>query len=327
MSTESKIRNEYMDFLKGIAILATVAGHLLSDIPAGDTLFNIIYSFHMPLLFFVSAYIEESSRRKYMGREKNMLSKRAIGLLVPYFSWSLLYTYMHNGTVLEMNFILWKDILLGNMYQGLWFLPVLFGLKILHYLYWKMCNMVVKPALWKNILMICLLESITAVLALIVKQTYLVNMLSYAIPYFFAVLIVDFDWVRKIIEEEWLLAFALLTYVLVFPFFSFYNTHWTTQVTRIGLSLCVIIVCWKLQGTWKESGFSKTICHFGKYSLAIYLMHGFFSDGKLYLNRLESGFIVALLAVAMSFVIAVICVAIAKLIETSAWWNKMLFGK
>lgn len=320
-------RNRYMDFLKGIAILATVAGHLLTDIPAGNTLFNVIYSFHMPLLFFVSAYIEEENRRKYIGKEKNMLSKRAIGLLMPYFSWSLLYTYMQRGIIFELDFQFWKDILLGNPYGGLWFLPVLFGLKILHYLYWKICNVLVKPALWKSILAVILLESITAILALIIKHTYLVNMLSYAIPYFFAVFLVDFDWVRRIIESEWLRAFALLIYILVFPLFSFYNTHWTTQVIRIGLSLCVIIVCWKLQGSWKESSFSKVLCLFGKYSLAVYLMHGCFTDGKLYLSRLNSGFIVALSAVAMSLVIAIICVAVAKLIETSSWWTRILFGK
>lgn len=92
--------------------MAMVVGHLLSDISVGDTLFNVMYSFHMTLLFFVSAYVEESSRGKYIGREKKMLSKRAIGLLIPYFSWSLLHAYMQNGIILEMNFIFVKDFFL-----------------------------------------------------------------------------------------------------------------------------------------------------------------------------------------------------------------------
>ena len=91
---KDRTRNVYMDFLKGIAILAMIIGHLVSNVPHGDVLFNIIYSFHMPLLFFISAYIEEDNRGNYVGREKLMLLKRTIGLLLPYFSWSILYAFL-----------------------------------------------------------------------------------------------------------------------------------------------------------------------------------------------------------------------------------------
>lgn len=324
---KNKTRNAYMDFLKGIAILAMVIGHLVSDVPQGDTLFNIIYSFHMPLLFFISAYIEEDNRGNYAGRERLMLLKRTIGLLLPYFSWSILYEFFQGGISFDMNIESWGTILWGYEGNGLWFLLVLFGLKVMHFFYWKICRVISKPALPKTVLVICLLECIVVLLALVLRQTFIVNMLSYAVPYFFAVLIVDFEWVRKIVESEWMAAGVILIYVAVFPFFSFNNTHWATQVIRIGLSLCVIVICWKLQEIWTLSGWNKAICYYGQYSLSIYLLHWFFIDGKAYLYGIDSAFAVLLLSVISAFIIALVCVVIAKLVECSSWWTKILFGK
>lgn len=83
-------RDSYIDFLKGIAMIMVVVGHSVSGVRRADVLFNFIYSFHMPLLFFCSAYIEELYRVKYAGNERNMLIKRIRGLLLPYLSWTVI---------------------------------------------------------------------------------------------------------------------------------------------------------------------------------------------------------------------------------------------
>ena len=48
-------RLDYMDAVKGIGILLVVMGHNLQGIPA---LTSWIYSFHMPLFFIVTGYLE-----------------------------------------------------------------------------------------------------------------------------------------------------------------------------------------------------------------------------------------------------------------------------
>ena len=137
-----------MDFLKGIAIIAVIVGHSLSGVRSMDLLFNVIYSFHMPLLFFISAYIEEQSRDKYAGKEGRMLIRRMNGLLLPYVSWSIIYAafgWLQNGVSADMisGGMLKAELtafglkLLGYKENGLWFFPVLFGLKIMHML-WKL---------------------------------------------------------------------------------------------------------------------------------------------------------------------------------------------
>lgn len=242
-------RNAYMDYLKGIAIVAVIVGHSLNNIvPQGNMLFNLVYSFHMPLLMFVSGYIEEQNREKYALKEWRMLTKRICRLLIPYVSWSVLYEII-SGQILEVNIKDFGLLLLGCKENGLWFFPVLFGLKVLHYLYWmikrKMGN---KSNCISDIFVCGLLETITVLLALLTKNQYIINMLSYAIPYLMAVIIVDNKVLQKVMISEWTVSSALLIYFLAFQIFSFYDTNWTTQAIRIGLSLCVIVICLKRQG-------------------------------------------------------------------------------
>ena len=318
-----------MDYLKGIAIVAMVVGHSLNTvIPQGNLLFNLVYSFHMPLLMFISAYIEEQYREKYAMKEWQMLIKRVCRLLIPYVSWNILYDVI-SGQIFNVNIKDFGLLLLGYKSGRLWFFPVLFGLKVLHFLYWiikrKMGN---KANCIADILVCGLLEAITVVLALLTKNQYIINMLSYAIPYFLAVIIVDNEVLRKVMISEWTVSFALLFYFLVFKRFSFYDTNWTTQVIRIGLSLCVIIVCYKFREKWNETKyFNKMLCIFGSNSLAIYVMHGYFIDYLTYFNMIESTYIVSILAILSAFLIAGICTGIAQIIGISAWWNKVLFGK
>ena len=47
----------YLDALRGFAILLVVVGHLIQynyQSALDDPIFNAIYSFHMPLFFFIS---------------------------------------------------------------------------------------------------------------------------------------------------------------------------------------------------------------------------------------------------------------------------------
>lgn len=72
---EVKKRIEWLDISKGIAIILVVLGHTLSS---SNPLWSIIYSFHMPLFFFVAGYTFKS---KPIVEE---LKSSALRLLLPY---------------------------------------------------------------------------------------------------------------------------------------------------------------------------------------------------------------------------------------------------
>lgn len=334
LKSGNETRNLYMDFLKGIAILAVIVGHSLSDIRGMDTFFNMIYSFHMPLLFFVSGYIEEQNSAKYVGREGKMLVRRMSGLLLPYLSWTIIYAAVLGH--------LWKmgdegvlSDLFGYGSNGLWFFPVLFGLKAMHVLFWIISSRTGKDTIITDVLLLGGLEMVVALLAVLTRQPYVINMLSYAIPYYCAVILIRHEIIQKLVNRWWITAGAILVYVLLFPCFSFYDTRWTTQVIRIGLSLCVIVICCKFIDYKFDVNKRKLhmdplyslLCVYGENSLAIYVLHGFLPDYRIYLSMIDSRLFVGILLIVMAGVVAAVCIILAKIIRILPWCKRILFGK
>ncbi len=99
MSSEGG-RLAYFDIAKGVGIFLVVLGHCIPDAasPTGISvngyriLHDIIYSFHMPLFFFIAGYM--MSREKMIARGQcgfDIIKKRISRLLVPYFVVGILY--------------------------------------------------------------------------------------------------------------------------------------------------------------------------------------------------------------------------------------------
>ena len=73
-----------MDILRGILIILVIVGHSIADIESLTIPFNLIYSFHIPLLIFCSGYIEEEYSEKYLYKRSRMLIMRICKILLPY---------------------------------------------------------------------------------------------------------------------------------------------------------------------------------------------------------------------------------------------------
>ena len=143
---ELKERDRSIDIAKGIGIFLMVMGHTISNKIA----LQWIYSFHMPLFFFLSG-VFHSQGKNY----KEFLEKKVKTLLVPYFFFSIIlflfflivsknigFSAEENLSVKE-NFIgifLANDVIgLSQMSWGgqLWFLPALFLAENIYYFFCK----------------------------------------------------------------------------------------------------------------------------------------------------------------------------------------------
>lgn len=95
----------YWDNIKGFLILLVVLGHLLECFPDGrkDSLYKLIYVFHMPLFVFCSGYLGRYSPRKILK-----------GLLLPYLVLQLSYC------VFTLN-----EVQITTPVWILWYLPAL----------------------------------------------------------------------------------------------------------------------------------------------------------------------------------------------------------
>lgn len=135
------------DIAKGIAILLVVFGHALQGIRDSEALSihseyssiyivcAVIYSFHMPLFFFVSGLFAQSWGR----RSFSEAAEQKIRLLViPYFVWTIIVgvcmqavqRFTNNGLGIKQVLISWRV-----PFSEYWFLYVLFFIFIIYYIF------------------------------------------------------------------------------------------------------------------------------------------------------------------------------------------------
>lgn len=87
-TTQRSERIEWIDILKGIAIILVVMGHMEYE-PSCIALKSGIYSFHMPLFMLLAGFTAALS----MGHSAsvgNFIYKRFIGIFIPYLVWSFM---------------------------------------------------------------------------------------------------------------------------------------------------------------------------------------------------------------------------------------------
>ncbi|MFW2488469.1 acyltransferase family protein [Clostridium chromiireducens] len=140
MLNENK-RIEYVDILKGLGIILVILGHL--EIP---TLMKAwIYSFHMPMFFFLSGLVWNSKYNELSVRD--FVTKKIRSLLWPYLTFSiiyLLYNILMSLLLKQFNLIKIIKEIIATLYSNyifevnyigvLWFLGALFVVEILYFL-------------------------------------------------------------------------------------------------------------------------------------------------------------------------------------------------
>lgn len=142
-----KKRIRTFDIAKGIAIILVVFGHALQGIrdsqgvsatSAYSSIFyvcSIIYTFHMPLFFFVSGiFVASWSRRKF----SVAVMQKVKTLVIPYFIWTIITgSFMQLASHYTNNGLGFKQVLLSWWvpFSEYWFLYVLFFTFLIYYLF------------------------------------------------------------------------------------------------------------------------------------------------------------------------------------------------
>lgn len=121
-------RLEYIDSLKGFAILLVVIGHVIpwsfasiSSVmemsPSPILLWKIIYSFHMPLFMFISGYLFGKSRFDSPGYLTKKLGQKTLMLILPYFVCGILVYLWRGGREMTYWYLLtlWQLIFITSI--------------------------------------------------------------------------------------------------------------------------------------------------------------------------------------------------------------------
>jgi fucose 4-O-acetylase-like acetyltransferase len=124
----TKPRDKSIDALKGLAITLVVIGHAIQkniQDPNNNYVYQLIYSFHMPLFMFLSGYTTIISGQII---EWQMINKRARTLVVPFISWFILDSLFKMATTKQTSFLYHCRRLVESPDYGLWFLWTLFSI-------------------------------------------------------------------------------------------------------------------------------------------------------------------------------------------------------
>lgn len=273
-------RNIRIDALRGLAAILVVIGHAI-QINVSDfdhnILFILIYSFFMPLFMFVSGFV---SYKVDENLGINVIKKRAITLLPPFFSYTLLNYFIVGKK--EYDLIEWFVVCLKKPDMSLWFLWVLFLNNIF---------LVIAYQLSKKLGDITYIVIILCCVLMYVKGIYIEYGFSFCIwylPFFFAGFLISKYGMKLKSCKKYILLISLFLFIPCawrwrrteifvtyigsmiknYSVLIIYDRLYNYFIAFIGIASCIALVYWILS----EKAISM-LAFVGRYSLGIYFFN------------------------------------------------------
>lgn len=284
-------RIEYIDALKGFAIILVVMGHAIGwtfndyvsicvydvsqpvNIKVGGLLWQIIYSFHMGLFFMISGYFLYKDE---MPKFDSFLKKKSLRILLPYIcTFSIIYFVEH--------------------VRGYWFLLSLFELSIIGYLFIWMFKKCKRNKLWVEICTILISFLLFRGLnGIKLGGVNIGEFSSYWIPFALGILMRKYkSFYKTCCHSDVFYTICVVGFVLLFScrYFVSYSRLLETVYTYGGslLQLFGAFAIWGLFAKMEESNiYMSKLSYIGKRTLPIYILHilfalHFFRVGQLIL--------------------------------------------
>ena len=269
-------RIQWIDALKGFAILLVVFAHVAeryykfdlesTATPVFQTIYNVIYSFHMPLFFMISGFLFQLSYMTPSWKEKRgRFWKHWINLAIVYTVFSLLLgvvklifadDLLHPVTGLDLALVWFKPI--GHM----WYLYVLLFLYLIFVFLRNMPDVVVITV-----------TSVICLISTFVKfPLFDIYHLSRYV-FFFTVGMMLFKYKELLEKTGTIVAIAIISVVIGLYVWLHGNSaeeYFCLQlIVGLGISLGVIFLFHRMQSI----GIGSLLIWISSYSLEIYILH------------------------------------------------------
>lgn len=149
-----KERIEWIDVAKGVGLLCVILGHLKTPY-----LTFWIYTFHMPLFFFLSGVVFSGDKYSF----KEFLKRKIYSLVIPYFVLgSIIFVFLsfyyhclsceYNSIFDDINML--KSFLIQKHFWTVWFLACLFIVEIVYYIINKINKSLIVSSILSFIILI-----------------------------------------------------------------------------------------------------------------------------------------------------------------------------
>lgn len=326
-------RLSYLDAIKCLGILLVISGHVQffgMKIEAYDTPSTLmLYSFNMPLFFFVSGYLAFKEKTIGIWSELKKITNKFMFLVIPAICFYVIYNLKNGDGVL--NFI-------QNGLSGYWFTFTLFEMFVIYYF----VNAISKSKV---------ALAATLVLISIVGVGYLSFFSQYEILFldfnrlskyfqFFTLGVLAKMFVKQydiLMRNEYLKTFSIISFFLLL--FSLYHLNMPTVVFQflrdivlryLGLYIVVSFFYCNQEFFNKETKLNKLILTIGQNSLAIYLLQYFFMPDfaaySMWLQGLDK-LSIYFISISYTIFITTLCMMFIQLISNSLFVKKYLLGK
>lgn len=323
-------RIDYIDEIRGFAILLVVVGHLIqfNGFPLTNPVLEFIYSFHMPLFFAVSGYITQKVTRIYNIKEYVLfIKKKFISLIIPMLIWLLVVN--HFFFVEKWQIITLQEIINSIKSPGLWFLKMLFIILCFYGIFNWLTNILkVKKIL--NITISLLPVALLTLTSVYVKLEG-TNLIMFSYAFYLGVMISKYSSIEGLCSKDFLCAITACIFMLL-------STQWDIKgnyiddIYKLIISTSAFIICLNI---FKKGRFNKrtknALQTFGINSLAIYIIQFYLCHIDITKNVCNLLKIPSIILFIISIVLAIFicykCIFIAKIIATNKYMSFLLLGK
>ncbi len=320
-----------------MAILLVIIGHLYDICGIGiGSVWHIIYSFHMPLFFFLSGFVIKKSSVSIV-KFPQFLRGRICRLILPLLSVGTICTYCCRNS----DFLTFIG---GCLKGGYWYLWVLFVFSVIVFFFniisEKLCKrralydialagviVVILALISKSITMFCSEE----MQQILIFDTSFSMLRANVIPFFFGVIVSKYDYVNTIFKNRILYTLALLLYLPLSYFMIEFNMDNGLVRLVIIFSAIVLIGSLFFTASPKAKPIMDKLAYIGTKTLDIYVMHYFVlhSINLAFLREFSetrNGFIVLVAALLLSIVIALTCIFVGYIIRKSRLLGFIFLG-
>lgn len=338
-------RNQFVDIMRGIAMLLVVLGHTMTGCTTGaenSFLFNIVWSLQMPLFILISGYVTKYSRGigNGVGFWK-YIKRRTVAYLFPWAVWSFLV----RGIILGQSDFLNIKWLLWHMDSGYWFLTTIWMISLIFGISTFLAKKIAKESTIKQTLLTFMFYlvgmAVLAGMGLLAGLSFLaIKLTLYYAPFYFSGYMYG-QYHEKIVGTRFgknivdiMVTVCLAGWLFIMTRYHLYNLpdNGIAIVLRAISSITgCIAVCGLCKDFFSEvarplvlGGFLKWC---GEHSLEIYLTH-YLLLSLLKLNEapvMGSVRSIALM-VANYLITVVLTILVVKLVNTSKTLKLVLYG-
>lgn len=266
-------RLQYIDALKGLAIILVVIGHVeLYVLQSPGIITTFVSLLHIPIFMFLAGQMLYKSIQSDKNKNQLIIS-RFKRLIIPFFSFTLLYSILANVSLSKVYFSDYK--------YGYWFTLSLFNLLVITYLINGLSSLV-RRKYFDLIVFLAFYLIICVILYFNIIPYKLSILISYKqIVYYYPIIIFGFlvgkyPAVMIGILNRWYVALlAFICFILCVIMFRVYHVSSLLFLIISNLS-GFISIQFVFRNYFVKIPFNKTLCDFGKRSIEIYMIHFFY---------------------------------------------------